>query len=196
MDKQNKSIEMIEKLRIKLHQIVDERCDTILSRIQNGDETPADIDIPLCASPAAFKGEKPLAVIFPDGRCIPTPTWKKAVAEILRDCNANEQYHERMLQIVDKVNGRYRVIFGRNPSVMDMPLKIDDGMYFEGKFDTEYLIKMATERIFDKVGYDYSDIMVKIRPHYQQLDQEYEETTAEETEEAEDEEDCFPTLQM
>ena len=47
---------------------------------------------------------------------------------------------------------------------MNVPLKIDDDLYFEGKFDSEYLMKMMTERVLNPVGYDCSGISVTLRP--------------------------------
>lgn len=82
---------------------------------------------------------------------------------VLADCNADEERHNRLLQLCGKVSGRSRSILSSDPSGMDMPIRIDDGLFFEGKFDTEYLIKMMTERVLDKVGYDYSGIRIAIR---------------------------------
>lgn len=46
---------------------------------------------------------------------------------------------------------------------MDVPLKIDNDLYFEGKFDTEYLIRMMTERVLKPTGYDYSGVVIHMR---------------------------------
>jgi len=43
---------------------------------------------------------------------------------------------------------------------MDVPLKVDDDIYFEGKFDTESLLKVLTERVLRPAGYDYRFITI------------------------------------
>jgi len=50
--------------------------------------------------------------------------------------------HERLMQLRDKVFGRQRIIFGKVPEEMDVPLQIDKDLYFEAKFDTETLLTM------------------------------------------------------
>ena len=65
--------------------------------------------------------------------------------------------------ISGKVAGRERVILGRTDRGMDKPLKIDDGIYFESYFDTQYLLKVMKERVLDAVGYDYSGILLYVR---------------------------------
>ena len=71
--------------------------------------------------------------------------------------------HGRLLAISGKVAGRERVILGRTDRGMDKPLKIDDGIYFESYFDTQYLLKVMKERVLDAVGYDYSGILLYVR---------------------------------
>ena len=82
---------------------------------------------------------------------------------ILKDCNADAKMHGRLLAISGKVAGRERVILGRPDRGMDKPLKIDDGIYFESYFDTQYLLKVMKERVLDAVGYDYSGILLYVR---------------------------------
>ena len=44
---------------------------------------------------------------------------------------------------------------------MDVPLKIDEGLYFEGKFDTEALLTMMEKKVLEPVGYDFSGIVIR-----------------------------------
>ena len=39
-----------------------------------------------------------------------------------------------------------------------MPVMIDEGLYLEGKLDTEYLIKTVRDQILNPAGYDYDKI--------------------------------------
>ena len=68
--------------------------------------------------------------------------------------------HERLMQLRDKVAGRHRIILGSSSAGMDVPLKIDEDMFFEGKFDTESLMIVLTKRVLEPVGYDYSRIRI------------------------------------
>lgn len=44
---------------------------------------------------------------------------------------------------------------------MDVPLKIDEGLYFEGKFDTEALLTIMIKKVLKPIGYDYSQIIIQ-----------------------------------
>lgn len=162
-----KGIQMIEESRAQAHSIVDARYDELLSKVEYGEKIsvrlPLQRDLSLGTLPSLFKGKKPAVTLMPDGHTEPTPTWRSVVCAILADCNADEERHNRLLQLRGRVSGRCRSILSDDPSGMDVPIRIDDGLFFEGKFDTEYLIKMMTERVLDKVGYDYSGIRIAIR---------------------------------
>ena len=51
---------------------------------------------------------------------------------------------------------------------MGAPLKIDEGLYWESKFDTEALLKNLTGKLLCRVGYDYQGIAVKYRDPQQE----------------------------
>lgn len=73
---------------------------------------------------------------------------------------------------------------------MDSPIKIDDGIYMETKFDTESLLKVLTGRIFNAVGYDYSGIRLEL--YDPKLGIEMTQLTGEiKSESAEDEDEGF-----
>ena len=40
------------------------------------------------------------------------------------------------MEMYRKVAGRWRTILGSSPEEMDVPIKVDEELYFEGKFDT------------------------------------------------------------
>ena len=60
-----------------------------------------------------------------------------------------------------KVAGRQRIILGKSAEEMNVPLKIDEEIYFEGKFDTEALLTMMIKKVLEPVGYDYSQIIIQ-----------------------------------
>lgn len=153
----------IEDLRRRLHELVDRNLDSLVQRIAHGQTDYDPIGLPLDAPPSVFKGKKSIAVVFPDGTEVAAPTWKKAVAAIMRDCNADPRMHESLMYLRGKVSGKLRTILDKTPERMDAPLKIDEGLFLESKFDTEALLTVLTKRVLDVVGYDYHGIMLKYR---------------------------------
>ena len=165
MDEKDKALQMVEEIRKSLLAELD-RLDMIQKQIENGEVLSFSNEpksYPFSMSPHFFKGKKPTAIKLPGGDTVPISTWRTAAIAILKDCNADADRHKRLMDICDKVSGRKRCILSHDPFDMDVPLKIDEGLYFEGKLDTEYLIKMMTERVFPYVGYDFKSIIVTLR---------------------------------
>ena len=44
---------------------------------------------------------------------------------------------------------------------MDVPLKVDEELYFEGKFDTEAMLNMLEKKVLEPAGVDYSSIKIR-----------------------------------
>ena len=157
----------LEEMRAQLHEKVDRSVDEMIEQIRAGEELTFGVSEALPQSRylfgnlSEFKGKKPLSVTLPDGRIVETRTWKQLATEILRDCNGVAEMHGRLLEMSGKVFGRDRVILGGDAGQMDVPLKIDDDLYMEGKFDTESLLYVLTERVLRPAGYDYSGIRIE-----------------------------------
>lgn len=183
---------MIEDDRARMHQLVDERYDMLISNIKSGKNISMKRTMSLASNPFVFKGRKPVSITLPSGEMILTPKWKSVVIEILKDCNADTEMHYRMMKLCGITAGRFRMLLGHDPSKMDSPLKIDDDIYFESKFDTEYLIKMMTEKVLDQVGYDYSDITVTMHDRLKDFELDSQADAPEEDEN----EDENPSMQM
>ena len=113
--------------------------------------------------PSEFKGTKVMSVILPDGREIKTKTWRSAVEVILKDCAADPMMHEGLLYLCGRVNGNFRPLLSSRKSEMDVPIEIEDGLYFEGKLDTEQLLRVLVEKVLEPVGYDCSAVLLKHR---------------------------------
>lgn len=58
---------------------------------------------------------------------------------------------------------------------MDVLLKVDEGLYFEGKFDTEALLTMMTKKVLEPVGYDYSQIIIQYTDRGPMMEETMEE---------------------
>ena len=117
----------------------------------------------LNAELSIFKGKKPTGVIFAGGKRVDVPTWKKAVEEILKDCNSDRGRHQKLMALRGKVQGRDRVLLGSENKTMRSPLKIADDLYVETHYDTETLLRIVTTRILSAVAYDYSEIRIAVR---------------------------------
>lgn len=159
-------IELIEKVRAELLQVVNQRCDDMIQMYQNGDPyNRSEIRRRECClgriSPSMLKGKRPVSVTFASGETIETPTWKKAVQTILKQCNGQPDMHERLMQLRGKIFGMQRTILGRDPAGMDVPIQIDKELYFEAKFDTEALLTMMEKKVLEPVGYDFSGIVIQ-----------------------------------
>lgn len=118
---------------------------------------------PLCMEPGFFKGKSVVAVIFPDGVRIETPTWKALAKVVMKRCNDDAGKHTALMELRNRVQGRRRQLLGNGSAGMRSPIKIDRGLYMESHYDTESLLRIMKTRILDAVGYDYSGIQVAIR---------------------------------
>lgn len=169
--------------REQLHRLVDERLDGLLCDLILGEESEkfhAEEGrlLPFVSPPAMFKGERPASVIL-HGVEIKATTWKKVVLAILRDCAAHPQCHKRMMELRGRVNGNFRPLLSDHPEGMASPLKIDAGMYWESKFDTEALLGNLTEKLLEQVGYDYQNIVIRFRTSQQDMAEQAEGNHAE-----------------
>ena len=118
---------------------------------------------PLCMENGFFKGKSVIAVIFPDGVRIETPTWKALVEVIMKRCNDDAAKHTALMDLRNRVQGRTRKLLGNSAAGMRSPIKIDRGLYMETHYDTETLLRVLKARILEVVGYDFSAIRVAIR---------------------------------
>ena len=118
---------------------------------------------PLCMEPGFFKGKTSVAVIFPDGVRVETPTWKKLAETILKRCNDDVGKHKTLMDLRNRIQGRSRKLLSSGSAGMRSPIKIDKGLYMEAHYDTESLLRIMKTRILDAVNYDYRNIQVAIR---------------------------------
>ena len=169
MDKTT-ALSELEKARGQITDIFNtaiSKINDLIIRIENGEpideETSADIETlyPLSVSPSLFKGTKPTAIFFGDEKA-PVKTWRNVYTFILQRCAGIPEKREMLISLCNKISGRTRVILSDKPDGMDFPIKITDGVFVEGDFDTEWLIRILTTEILDVVRYDYSGISVSV----------------------------------
>lgn len=170
------SIRQIEQSRKAMHQQIDEQYDQLVASLLLEDKqveiSAGEQVMSLATAPSRFKGLKPVTIIFPEGRSIQTTKWRETILEIMRDCNTNPRMHDRLMHIRDRVSGRFRYVISEDPEKLNVPLKIDEGLYVEGKYDTEYLLKVVTTELLDVVGYDYDRIALVVFDPKQEMTRE------------------------
>lgn len=159
-------IEMVEKIREELIQMVNQKCDAMIQMHQDGSQSAYSENCVMenklaWIVPATLKGKKPIGLEFASGISVKTPTWKSVVQTIMQHCNSQPDMHERLMRLSGKVAGRQRIILGKSAEEMNVPLNIDEEIYFEGKFDTEALLTMMIKKVLEPVGYDYSQIIIQ-----------------------------------
>lgn len=147
-----------------------ENISTILNKLEKGldnqdykiefDENN-EFELSFASFSAYFKGKKPLLVSFSSGKKVEVKTWKSVALEIMKECNSDKIMHERLIKISGKVFGAKRTLLAKSPNELDAPLKIDDDLYLETKFDTQSLFDIMKNRIFDVIGFDYGSIYIK-----------------------------------
>ena len=171
----------LEDLRKQVYERLDKPLDQLIEQVRSGEELTFDEPEPLprlrylSGSLSEFKGKKPVSVTLPGGQVVETRTWKQLVTAILRDCNSDPQMHERLLELSGMVHGRDRILLAGDAERMDAPLKIDEGLYMEGKFDTESLLYVLTERILRPAGYNYRNVCIEYAERSQVIADPYAE---------------------
>lgn len=177
------SMQEIEQSRVQMHQLIDREYDLFLQKLLDGiDEqsgNPLFSYTSIAADPASLKGRKPLSLILPDGRELETHTWRQVVSGVLWHCNEDPVIHHRLMQMRDRVSGKQRIILGASPESMDVPLKLDDGLYMECKYDTETLLRVLRDRVLKDAGCDCSGFVIKC-PREPELDTVQEHTAHQE----------------
>lgn len=158
-------VEYLNRLRAELTFFVSATLDDAMQRLGNTDgASSVGTPVPIIIHPAFFKGKKPSATIFPNGETVPTSTWKKVVLAVLDDALRDESRRSRLLSLRGHMMGRNRAILGADPSDMDQPLRISEGLYLESKYDTETLLYVLIERVLPPIGYDPIGIRIVLRP--------------------------------
>ena len=167
------SLALVEQSREQMHQKIDDLYDELAQKILMEEKRLTMDDgeqlLSLAADPARFKGLKPSRLLFPDGRVVTVQNWRQAILEILRECNKDPIRRDRMMRLRDLVAGRLRPLLSGSPKGMNVPVMIDEGLYLEGKLDTEYLIKTVRDQILNPAGYDYDKIGLAVYDPKQEM---------------------------
>ncbi|MDR2088524.1 MAG: hypothetical protein LBP73_04120 [Clostridiales Family XIII bacterium] len=158
----------LEETRELLLVKINARVDALIEGVKSGeplDESSPAVETvwPLGIKPGLFKGTRPVAVHFGDER-VEVKKWRAVYALILRRCAEEPEMREALMSLRNKISGRTRTILSDKPDGMDCPIEIAEGIFVEGYFDTEWLIKTLTVEILGAIGYDCGDISIAVVP--------------------------------
>ena len=157
----------VEQSRKRMHEMIDQKFNDFILKMACVDSTEymgeGTSIKPLLSPASTFKGTKPVAVILPGQRKVEATTWQCAALVILQDCDNDPERHEHMLVLRNRIGGNFRWLLSDKPQELRAPLKINEGLYFEGKFDTEALLQNLTKKLLEPVRYDYSEIAILLR---------------------------------
>ena len=158
----NLLMEMDGRIEQLMQRIRDEtRESAALPRRRNA--TSFETILPLDAGTSIFKGRIPVAVLFPDGRRVEAPTWKKVFLTVLKDCADIPACRAALMLLRDRVHGRSRLLLSSEAGALHSPVEITRGLYAEAHYDTESLLKILKTKLLMPAGYDFSGIRIAIR---------------------------------
>jgi len=163
----------LQKLKEELVREIDGKIEQIIEKLRTDEQTDYEEEnvlareyesvYPLNAGTGIYKGKRPTGVVFAGGERVESPTWKKVMEEILKDCCKDATRRQALMNLRGKILGRNRVLVGSETGKMRSPVKIDEALYVETHYDTETLLRILTTRILDEVGYNYSKIRIAIK---------------------------------
>ena len=167
------AVRELQTLKEDLIREIDEKIERVIKELERGQQSSIqgkpvaqkkfESIYPLTIGTGIFKGKRPIGIIFEDNCRKETPTWKKVMEEILKNCNEDSKRHQALMDLRGRVMGRNRVLLGSEPGKMRSPVKIDQALYVETHYDTESLLRILTTRILDAVGYDYNNLRIAVQ---------------------------------
>ena len=111
--------------------------------------------------PSIFVGKKPVAVYFGDER-VPVTKWTSVYKVIMQRCIQDPLYHDRLMELRNRLGGKVRVFISDKPDGMTRPMEICTGLYGETHYGSQTLMHILVNIILKAIRYDYSDISVEI----------------------------------
>lgn len=158
-----KKLREIEKIRTEMHEQIDRKCDMCAKCIMENTEYSTGENISSMALGVSFhifKGKKPVSVTFPSGKVVITKTWRELVGIILKNCASDQDMLEKLRCLCESASGKKRIILSTHADRMNIPIKISEDIYFEGKYDTESLLYVLCKRVLRVIGYNYENIII------------------------------------
>ena len=79
---------------------------------------------------------------------------------------------------------------------LDVPIKVDEELYFEGKFDTEAMLNMLEKKVLEPAGVDYSSIKIRYMAKVQEAAKNIDHVPEQDALEHEEQEQHAPVQTM
>ena len=156
----------LEKTRAEMIALINENIDRLIENLDDGCGVNAipkhEWPIPLSTNPAIFIGQKPLAVLIGDER-ISVKSWTGVFTAILKHCDSNAVYHEKLMDLRGKIAGKSRVFLAESAADMSKPVKIAEKLYAEGHFGSAGMMHVLCKRILAPVGFDCSNVYIILK---------------------------------
>lgn len=156
----------IEQARQSMLILINDIFDRWICNMENNKHsdviTSGEHIVPLSLNPAFFVGKKPTAVLFSDMR-VETKTWTAVLKEILRHCEQDPVYHDRLMDLRGKTAGKIRVFLSGRKDGMTKPIQISEDLYAEAHYGSQTMMHILTQRILAPIRYDYSGIDIVIK---------------------------------
>jgi hypothetical protein len=115
---------------------------------------------PFTAETYLLIGKKARAVYFGEER-VEVKNWREVFQLILTRCN--EQKHDRLMYLRDKVAGKVRTFISATPDGMERPFQLDEGLFLDsGHYGTATLLHRLRDCILTPACYDYSNIIIAV----------------------------------
>ena len=114
----------------------------------------------------------------------------------MQTCNEQPDIHERFMETCGKAARRWRTVLGSSPEEMDITIKVDEKLFFEGKFDTEAMLNMLEKKVLEPAGVDYSSIKIRYMAKRQEQAKSIERMPEQDVLEHEEQEQHVPVQTM
>lgn len=135
--------------------------DCLLQSLDGDASVQTEHILPLSTAPVAFRGTKPIAVLF-DNERVAVSSWKGVFSAVLTRCNQSPPHHAALMGLRDRAAGKSRVFLSQSIGHMNRPVRIDSEMYAETHYGSETLIHILCQRILAPIHFDYSGIRIVI----------------------------------
>lgn len=182
------STELLERLRTDIHAVADLICDVIELKLNsNYSAFPAAVEREKINEDTAgnaldkerdglsllelsnridsgrLNQIRPEGIRLPNGKKINVRTWKYLAVAILRECASVPECKKKMMEEASAGTTGHKSLLSSDPSMLYGPLKIADGLYFNGTTTMKYILKRLMN-VLDTVGFDYFNVEVHVRP--------------------------------
>jgi hypothetical protein len=123
--------------------------------------TECEYVYPFTAETYLFIGKKAKAVYFGEER-VEVRNWRDVFKLILTRCN--EQKHDRLMYLRDKVAGKVRTFISATPDGMERPFQLDEELFLDsGHYGTATLLHILRDCILKPACYDYQNIRIAVK---------------------------------